>query len=213
MMDKKRQKCSPHERIQCQWQISLLLHPLLVDGPVLLPVDDEGGEVGGYEGVDSCRGPAEETVGGGERAGQGAEQHPGLVESQQPHLTQPAPLGHLQGQPDHQLHQHVQPNVHPVGVDGLVGEKPPDLLPLDRVVDEVGTPGGGLGEARPVDTPVHQFADVNIVPDVEPNLRIQIVRLSYLTSLVLETCLDDGENGYEDRRWVAAVSWFEHHNL
>ena len=134
--------------------------PLLVDSSVLLPVDDEGGEVGGYQSVHSGRGPAEKTVTGGNGAGYGAQQHPGHVESEELHLAQPASLGELQGDTHHQLHRHVEANVLLPRVDKLVGEEPPGLLPLFRVVDQVGTVEAG---------------EVSSVPDVETSLIIQII--------------------------------------
>ena len=145
--------------------MSLLILPPLEDRPVLLPVDDEGGEVGGYQSVDPGRGPTEETVMGGNGASYGAQQHPGHVETEQSQLAQPASLGELQGDADNQLHRHVEHDVLRPSVDKLVGEEPPDLLPLARVVDQVGTAGGGN-----VIILSQEAGYVNIVPDVETNL-------------------------------------------
>ena len=43
-------------------------------------------------------------------------------------------LGHLQGQPHHQLHQRVEHDVLHVDVDKLVGQEPPDLVPPQQLV-------------------------------------------------------------------------------
>ena len=123
--------------------------------------------MGGYQSVDSGRGPAEETVRGGDGAAYGAQQHPGLVESQQSQLALPASLGELQGEPHHQLHQHVEHDVLVPAMDKLVGEEPPDLLPLAGVVDQVGTPGGWQ---HPPGLLAHQAGDMEMMPDVESDL-------------------------------------------
>ena len=145
--------------------MSLFILPPLEDRPVFLPVDDEGGEVGGDESVDPGRGPTEETVTGGNGAGYGAQQHPGHVESQELQLAQPASLGELQGDTHHQLHRHVEHDVLRPSVYKLVGEEPPGLLPLSRVVDQVGALGGGQ-----VVIIFQEAGEVNIVPDVETSL-------------------------------------------
>ena len=45
-------------------------------------------------------------------------------------------LGHLKGQPNHQLHQGVEHDVLHVNVDELVGQEPPDLLSPGGIVDQ-----------------------------------------------------------------------------
>ena len=100
-------------------------------------------------------------------------------------------------------------------MDELVGEEPPDLLPLTGVVDQVGTRGWGQ---RTLVILAHDAGDVNTVPDVETDLIRQIFLLTQrheflVASEGLNTCLDDGETEYEDGRREPAVGWFIHQNL
>ena len=76
-------------------------------------------------------------------------------------------LRHLEGQPDHQLHQGVEHDVLHVDVDELIGEEPPGLLPSLWVVDEKGTDGSLACQ----DLLSDQARDIVTVPDVEYNLR------------------------------------------
>ena len=86
--------------------------------PVLLPVEDEGGEVGRDEGVHPAAGTGQGGVGVEHRGAQGAEHHAAGVD--QPDT--PEAVGHLERDPDEQLHQQVEHDVIAAHVDQRVGK-------------------------------------------------------------------------------------------
>ena len=106
----------------------VLLPPLLPhlrphDQHVLLPVEDEGGEVCEDEAVHAPAGPSQVDMGVQAGGGEGASEDAHDVDEGRPDGA----LAALEGQPDSELHDDVEDEVGVAGVHHRVGEVPPSL--------------------------------------------------------------------------------------
>ena len=95
----------------------LVDHLLDLDGAVLLPVQDEGGQVRGDQGVDPARGPSDVGLGVGDRGAQRPGENPAQVDQRDPEGACPAGLLHLEADADDDLHDHVEDKVSDANVN------------------------------------------------------------------------------------------------
>jgi len=98
----------------------------------LVIVEQDIGQMGGQQSVDSSTGAHKEHIRVEDASAQAARQHSGKVDAGDPCGT----MDHLQRQAENQLHCHIKSEMEPSGMEHHVEEEAPDLVPFIRAVDE-----------------------------------------------------------------------------